>query len=75
MATDFTRLVLPDGNGRTVSGQLGFVPGMNICKGDIAEWPELNGWKVVERRTGYGGRCERGEWRGGSCTYLMLGLS
>ena len=72
-STDFTRLVLPDGNGRTVTGQLGWVPGMTIRKGDIAEWPELSGWTVISMDFGHGGRCERGEWRSGTCLYLMLG--
>ena len=71
-STDFTRIILPDGSGRTVTGQLGLVPGMTINRGDIAEWPELNGWKVYEKHTGYGGRCERGKWRGGSCLYLLV---
>ena len=71
-STKYTRIVLPDGNGRTVAGQLGFVPGMSIHKGDIAEWPELNGYKVYERKTGYGGRFEHGKWVGGSCTYLLV---
>ena len=71
-STDFTRIVLPDGNGRTVTGQLGWEPGMNICKGDIAEWPELNGYRVYRKEFGHGGRCERGEWRGGTCLYIYV---
>lgn len=72
VSTDFTRIVLPDGNGRTVLGQLGFQVGEKIHKGDVAEWPELNGYTVYNRSIGDGGRCERGKWRGGSCLFLFV---
>ena len=73
-STEFTRLVLPDGNGKTVAGQLGWVVGQTIRRGDVAEWPKLNGWKVRRRHIGFGGRTERGVYRSGSCLYLDLGL-
>ncbi len=72
-STAFTRIVLPDGNGRTVTGQLGFQVGERIHKGDVAEWPELNGYRVYRREFGHGGRCDyRGIWQGGTCLHLLV---
>lgn len=73
MPTDFTRIVLPDGNGRTVAGELPHRPGDVIARGEVAEWPELSGWCIRRREEFPGGRCEGGVWRAGSCTYLMVG--
>lgn len=72
-STDFTRIVLPDGNGRTVAGQLGFVIGETIHKGDVAEWPELNGYTVYRRDFGTGGRCDyRGIYQHGTQLTLLV---
>jgi hypothetical protein len=76
VATDFTRIILPDGNGRIVEGELGFQVGEVIHTGSIAEWPQLNGYRVVLRRESVGGRRDsRGVYRSGSCTELFVQLS
>lgn len=72
-SADFTRIVLPDGNGRTVTGQLGWSVGETIRKGNVAEWPELNGYRVYRREFGRGGRCNyRGEYQSGTCLFLLV---
>jgi len=72
-STKFTRIILPDGNGKTVSGQLGFQVGERIMKGDVAEWPELSGYRVYARQFGIGGRCNyRGEYESGTCMNLLV---
>ena len=73
LSSTFTRIVLPDGTGRTLSGQLGFQIGETIHKGDVAEWPELNGWRVYDRhfsettKSNFRGIPERG-----SCLFLLV---
>jgi len=72
-STAFTRIVLPDGNGRTLTGQLGFQAGETIHKGDVAEWPDLNGYKVYRREFGMGGRSNpRGGYESGTCLFLLV---
>jgi hypothetical protein len=72
-STDFTRIVLPDGNGRTLTRQLGFQVGETIHKGDVHEWPELSGYRVYRREFSTGGRCnQRGEWQSGTCLFLLV---
>jgi hypothetical protein len=76
MATDFTRIILPDGSGRTVEGELGFQVGEVIHTGQVADWPQLDGYRVVLRRQSVGGRRDsRGIYRSGSCTELYVRLS
>lgn len=71
-STDFTRIVLPDGTGRTLTGQLGFQVGEKIHKGDVAEWPELNGWTVYSRTFGIGSSVCLGQDKPGTCLMLMV---
>ena len=42
----FTRIILPDGNGREVHCQKLYV-GERILPGDVAEWPALGNYTVV----------------------------
>lgn len=73
ISTKYTRIDIPDGTGRTVSGYLDFTIGEIIRKGDVVEWPELNGYRVTGKSQGFGSKFERGYWHGGTCTYLRLG--
>jgi len=72
---EFTRLILPDGTGKTLVGEMPIHVGDKIVRHTIPEWPSLNGWVVSRIETGYGGRCDhRGVWAGGDTLHVFLNL-
>lgn len=72
--TDYTRIILPDGKGRTFPGQLPLRVGQQINREDLAQWPELNGWEVYSCSFDRNGcHNERNEWTpGASCLFVYL---
>lgn len=71
----FTRLILPDGTGKTLEGWMPVSVGDKIVKHTIPDWPDLNGWAVKRIDVGYGGRCDyQGHWNGGDTLHVFLGL-
>lgn len=73
MAIQFTRLILPDGTGKTLDGEMPIHVGDKIVSHTIPGWSALNGWVAHRVETGYGGRCDyRGAWAGGDTLHVFL---
>lgn len=73
MAIQFTRLILPDGTGKTLVGEMPIHLGNKITSHTIPDWPSLSGYTVSRIDTGYGGRCDyRGVWAGGDTLHVFL---
>lgn len=76
MAIEFTRLILPDGTGKTLVGEMSIHTGDKITHSVIPGWPNLNGYTVERITQGYGGKCDyQGHWAGGDTLHVFLQIT